>query len=844
VSSCPVLAAVAALVLLVSAAASPQASAPPASVHPELWPAAVPESTDAVTEAFVQQLLARMSWEDKVGQMIQADVASISAAELRTYKLGSILAGGGAAPAGNVRAAPQAWLDMIDEFYRASMDRTSAAHPPIPMLFGIDAVHGHAKVAGATIFPHNVGLGAAHDPGLVRRIGQATAEEVAATGIDWTFAPTVAVARDVRWGRSYESYSESPELVAEYAAAMVAGLQGQRGTPQFMAPGHTLSSVKHFLGDGGTLGGRDQGNTIIAEAQLSAVHGAGYPAAINAGALIVMASYNSWNGAKLHANRYLLTDILKGRLGFQGFVVGDWNAHEQVPGCTKYRCAAAILAGVDMLMAPDSWREMYENTLAQVRSGEIPQTRIDDAVRRILRVKALAGSFNRPAPKQRSDAGDFARLGSAAHRALAREAVRKSLVLLKNDHGTLPLNPHSRIVIAGDAADSIGAQSGGWTIDWQGDHNHNADFPGATSIYAGIQAAVAAAGGSAVLSKDGRTAEKPDAAIVVFGEEPYAEFEGDRENLEFSPNDRHDLELLRRLHAEGVPTVAVFLSGRPLWVNPHINASDAFVAAWLPGSEGEGIADVLFASAGQEHYDFTGRLAFSWPQTAMPVTFDAAGNVSGALFPRGAGLDYRSTGNSPQLSEDPRVPPHWSAPRASLFHAGHVTAPWSIFVADDSAEVHFTTMRQESPRGAVVATSDSDGVTASWAAGRSGMFSISGREGDLRPQAGPGATLDVRYRVDRAPEQAVKVGLRCTEPLCGTRSGAMLDVTRIFKNAPMGDWQTLSIPLACYAAAGADLTRVTAPFAVETSGRFALTISEVSLAQKSAGSAPKCPGTI
>ncbi len=528
---------VAALFVLGPAAASPPVSAPtsPASLHPELWPTAAAAATDPATEAFVDQLLLHMSLEEKIGQMIQADIAAISPAELRTYKLGSILAGGNAAPGNNVRTTPQAWLDLTDEFYRASLAATNQAHPPIPILFGIDAVHGHAKVIGATIYPHNVGLGAAHDPELIRRIGAATAQEIATTGIDWTFAPTVAVARDVRWGRSYESYSESPALVAEYAAAMVTGLQGQRGTPQFMSPGHTLSSVKHFLGDGGAVNGRDQGDAILPESTLREVHGAGYIAAIKAGALIVMASYNSWNGIKLHANHYLLTDILKGRLGFNGFVVGDWNAQEQVPGCTKSRCAAAILAGIDMLMAPDGWRELYKNTLAQARSGEIPQTRVDDAVRRILRVKTIAGMFKRPAPKQRSDAGDFTQLGSAAHRALAREAVRKSLVLLKNDRGTLPLNPHARILVAGDAADSIGWQAGGWTIDWQGDHNGNADFPGATSIFGGIQAAVAAAGGSAVLSKNGQFAQKPDAAIVVFGETPYAEFQGDRENLEFSP---------------------------------------------------------------------------------------------------------------------------------------------------------------------------------------------------------------------------------------------------------------------------------------------------------------------
>lgn len=431
----PALTAVATLFLLGSAAASSSAPAQGSSVHPELWSSVAPVPMDAAAEALVQDLLLHMSVEDKAGQMIQADIASISPAQLRTYKLGSILAGGGSAPGDNVRAAPQAWLNLTDEFYRASLSATNAAHPAIPILFGIDAVHGHAKIVGATVFPHNVALGAAHDPELVGRIGQATAAEVAATGIDWTFAPTVPVARDVRWGRSYESYSESPELVAAHAAAMLTGLPGERGTKQFMAPGHTLSSVKHFLGDGSTLDGRDQGNSVVSEVELSAVHGAGYPAAIKAGAMIVMAAYSNWNGVKMHANHYLLTDILKGRLGLQGFVVGDWNAHEQIPGCTKDRCAAAILAGVDMLMAPDSWRAVYKNTVAQVRSGEISQSRIDDAVRRILLLKAAAGLFTRAAPKQRADAGNFTILGSADHRSLARAAVRKSLVLLKNEHG-------------------------------------------------------------------------------------------------------------------------------------------------------------------------------------------------------------------------------------------------------------------------------------------------------------------------------------------------------------------------------------------------------------------------
>ena len=813
---------------------------PDPSVHPELWPTrAHPAVMQPETEAFVSELLARMSVEEKVAQMIQADIASLTAEDLRTYKLGAVLAGGGAAPGGAVRTGAAAWLDLADELYRAAMQPPSGAHAPIPALFGVDAVHGHAKIRGATIFPHNIGLGAAHDPELIERIGHATAEEVATTGIDWTFAPTVAVARDVRWGRTYESYSDDPALVAAYANAMVRGLQGERSRGTFMTPGHTLSSVKHFLGDGGTLDGRDQGDDRASEAELIRVHAAGYPAAIDAGALIVMASFSGWQGVKMHANADLLSTILKGRFGFEGFIVGDWNAHEEVPGCTKFSCPAAAIAGLDMYMAPDTWKQVYQNTLAQVRSGQIPPERIDDAVRRILRVKVLAGLFTRPPPKQRPDAGHFEQLGSAAHRALARSAVRESLVLLKNEHGTLPLSPRGHILVAGEAADQIGTQAGGWSVDWQGDHNRNDDFPGATSIFAGISAAVTAAGGTATLSPDGSFSTPPDAAIVVFGERPYAEYEGDRETLDFSAEDPRGLGLLRALHAHGIPTICIFLSGRPLWINPELNAADAFVAAWLPGSEGGGIADVLFRdAAGQPRFDFTGRLSFPWPRTAMPVTYDDRDRAAGALFERGYGLSYAHSAPLGPLSEDPHIAPDRGDP-ASLFQAAHVTAPWSLFVSDALAQVRLTGAQQDSPGGAVRVDLGDGALRVTWSGKTRGDFWIGGRPVDLQNAARRGDVVQARFRIEQPPAGVVRGGLRCSsssqaaETGCGTADGATLDLTDVLSSVAPGSWATLSMPLACFTGRGADLSSVAGPFALHTDTALAISFSAIRLVSAS-----------
>ena len=822
-----------AALLCLGPAAHPQ----DATVHPLLWPERVAATTQESRDSFVEGLLAHMSLEEKVGQMIQADIGSLKPEDLRTYKLGAVLAGGGSAPAGKVRTTPQAWLDLADALYRAALEGGSGAHQPIPILFGIDAVHGDAKIVGATIFPHNIGLGATHDAELIERIGEATAQEVAATGVDWTFAPTVAVARDVRWGRSYESYSDDPQLVATYAAAMVRGVQGERSRGDFMTAGHTLSSVKHFLGDGGTLDGRDQGDNRAPEGTLVRVHLAGYPPAMDAGALIVMASFSSWQGVKMHANADLLATILKGRLAFGGFIVGDWNAHEEVPGCSKFSCPEAVRAGLDMFMAPNSWRRIFDNTLAQVRAGEIPGARIDDAVRRILRVKALAGLFTRGAPKERADAGHFAVLGSPAHRELARRAVRESLVLLKNEHGTLPLSARAHLLVAGDAADRIDRQAGGWTIDWQGNHNRNADFPGATSIYAALRAAVTAAGGTVTLSSDGRYRERPDAAIVVFGETPYAEFEGDRETLGFALEDRRTVALLHKLRARGVPTVSVFLSGRPLWVNPELNASDAFVAAWLPGSEGEGVADLLLAgSDGKPRFDFAGRLSFPWPATAMPVTYEDADRAAGAQFERGYGLSYAHGGQLGLLPEEPRIAPDRGDPD-SFFQSGHVTAPWSVFVSDELATVRLTGASQASPLGSVTAALDGEQLALRWAAdsGR-GIFWIGGRPLDLRAAAAAGNVIEARLRLSAAATARVDAGVRCApnsqadENNCGRRGGAMVDITALLHKLPRGSPATLSLPLGCFARLPR-LASVAGPLELRTAGSLALSLTDVRLAR-------------
>jgi len=525
---------------------------------------------------------------------------------------------------------------MANLFYGASMD-TGEGRFAIPIMWGTDAVHGHNNVVGATIFPHNIGLGAGNNPDLMRDIGTVTAREVAVTGIDWTFAPTVAVAKDARWGRTYESYSDNPKIVANLSKEYLIGLQGHPALDNFLSEQKIIGTAKHFIGDGGTQDGDDQGNTGVLEAELFGEHGQGYVQALGVGVQTVMASFNSWNGDKLHGNKYLLTDVLKDRMGFDGLVVGDWNGHAQVEGCSNASCPQAINAGVDLFMVPEDWKAFQTNTVSQVKSGEIPMARIDDAVRRILRVKYRAGMFDSGKPSKHKLAGRAKLIGHKSHRAIARKAVQESLVLLKND-GVLPINPKRKILVTGSGADNLAFQSGGWTVTWQGRDletkiiNPEEYYKNHTSVKDGMASAIKSAGGKLV-----DDASQADVAVVVFGEEPYAEFEGDLSTLDFDLTTHKDFQILQNLKAQNIPTVTVFISGRPRGVDAAIDASDAFVAAWLPGSEGDGVADVLFTDKkGKTIVDFKGRLPFHWPQSDQAQTTETT-----AKYKRGYGLTYR-----------------------------------------------------------------------------------------------------------------------------------------------------------------------------------------------------------
>ena len=609
-------------------------------------PAAIAASPAWLTahDAEIKALVAKMTLAEKAGQMTQPDIGSIKdLSDIKTLFLGSVLSGGSSDPKnGNTL---KDWSDLYSSCQNLALETRLG----IPLVYGVDAVHGHNNVAGAVIFPHNIGFGCTRNPELVERAARITAKEVRATGIQWSFAPCVAVPRDIRWGRTYEGYSEDPTLVASLALAALRGLQGS----DLSDANSALGCAKHFVADGGTTfnGGRlDQGDTRVNEATLRSIHMAGYPAAIDAGVGTIMPSYSSWNGVKCSASKFLLTDVLKEELGFEGFVISDYNAIDQIVPPTAEQTALAsnnasgqvktgdykkcieisINAGMDMVMVTDAYREFITLLQELVHEGKIPMERVDDAVTRILRVKFAMGMMKKDALLT-ADARLQKEFGSQAHRAVAREAVRQSVVLLKNEGEVLPLSRKAkRIHVSGRGADDLGMQCGGWTIDWQGKRGEVTT--GGTTILEGLREA---AGKDCAVTHagDGGEAKGADVAVVVVGEGPYAEMEGDRTTLELSTEDSAAISGAK---ASGVPVVVVVLSGRPLILGSAATQADGIVAAWLPGTEGRGVTDVLFGDAAP-----TGKLSFTWPRSMdqVPLGHGKAATKD-PLFPIGFGLGY------------------------------------------------------------------------------------------------------------------------------------------------------------------------------------------------------------
>lgn len=581
-------------------------------------------------EAEARALLARMTLEEKIGQMTQAEQHKLAEpSDVEKYFLGSLLSGGGSDPKTN---SLQDWTDMYDGFQA----RARKTRLQIPLLYGVDAVHGHNNVLGAVIFPHNIGLGATRNSKLVEDISRITAAEVRATGIQWTFAPCVAVVRDPRWGRTYESFAEDPALVAELGAASVRGLQGA----SLDDPLRVLACAKHYVGDGGTAwgtggpegrpGGKglDQGDTRLPEAELRRIHMPGYVKAIEAGVGSIMPSFSSWNGEKVSGSKRLLTEILKGEMGFQGFLISDYDAIDQIPGDYRSDIRQSINAGMDMVMVPGRYREFITTLKSLVEAGEVPQSRIDDAVTRILRVKAALGLFDGKRP-QHADRSLHRGFGSAEHRAVARRAVRESVVLLKNEKRTLPIAKSvRRIHVAGKNADDLGNQCGGWTIDWQGKSGTPTT---GTTVLAALRSS-AEKGTAITFSKDGTGAAGADVGVVVVGETPYAEFQGDRADLALA---KEDVEAIANVRKAGIPVVVVLISGRPLILGEALNMADALVAAWLPGTEGQGVADVLWGD-----HKPTGKLPITWPRAMAQIPINVGDAKYDPLFPYGFGLTY------------------------------------------------------------------------------------------------------------------------------------------------------------------------------------------------------------
>ncbi len=837
--------------------------------HRDDWPrlsSSVPNP--AGQEEQIAAIVRQMTVREKVGQILMPELADLRPEDVRDYAIGSALNGAGIWPGGERHARVQRWVQTVDTFWCAAEEAYAGRPFRVPFAWATDAVHGHNNVFGATIFPHNIGLGAARDPGLLRRIGEATAREIAATGMDWTFAPTVTVPRDRRWGRYYEGYAEDPEVVHDYARAVVEGLQGTGGS--FLGPERVICSLKHWVGDGATVDGGDRGVARCSEDLLRNLHAVGFYSGIEAGAQCVMASFTSWDdpanydpapqagdpyNGKVHGSRYLITDVLKNALGFDGVVLSDWDAHAEVAGCTPTDAGNAINAGLDVLMVAGraTWQGVFHRTIEQIESGFIAMERLDDAVTRVLRLKARAGLWDRPRPAERRYPPGV--LGSAQHRALSREAVRKSLVLLKNDDAVLPLRRSARILVAGSGADDIQKQTGGWTLTWQGDDVTAADLPGCSTVADAVRAVVGAANCLVDPHLEVAGSRDVDAAIVVIGEDSYAEMRGtikpwrplDYRRLKASY--AADLEVLERLRADGVPVVTVMFTGRPLYCTDVINLSAAFVAAWLPGPEGHGITDLLFApAAGQPRHDFQGRLGFSWPgrrsASAMnstpahlanyrvPAEEQASEGDDRPLFGYGYGLTLAGATRVGPLPVDEDVPPPPAAPvphelvtvgtaadpRLKLRVGGHNT--WSrqdIATGEPTDILVLRAFRFDLFGSSDALSLQFKGfptfVYAQWPGGPR----------DLRGYAERGGGLRLRLRQLDRPTRPV---LLCCHDDYPAQPG--VDLVPLLSSTPLGQWTTITVSGARLLALGTDLRHVDVPFMLYTEGTAHLEISRVS----------------
>ena len=813
-----------------------------------IWPKLdVEVKADSHIEVRIDEILSTMTLEQKVAQMIQPELRDFTVEDMRKYGFGSFLNGASGFPNNDRYATVQDWLDLAEKMHQASVD-SSLDGIDIPTMWGTDAVHGHNNVVGATLFPHNIGLGATRNIPLIEKIAEVTAAEVLITGIDWVFSPTVAVVRDDRWGRTYEGYSEDPDLVRLYAAAFVKGLQGQAGG-DFFAGQHVISTLKHFIGDGGTIDGDDQGNNKSNEQELFNIHAQGYVGGLTAGAQSVMASFSSWHGEKIHGSKYLITNVLKERMGFDGLVVGDWNGHGQIKGCSNEDCPEAVIAGLDILMVPTkAWKPLLENTINQVELGIIPLERIDDAVSRILRVKLRAGLFDKASPANRVLAGSVDRFGSENHRQVARQAVRESLVLLKNNGNLLPLSPNFNILVAGDGADNIGKQSGGWSISWQGTDNKNSDFPGGSSIYEGFAQQVKAAGGHIELNIEGEFSRKPDVAIVVFGEDPYAEGHGDLSDLAYSKDEQTDLALLKSLKEQGIPVVSIFLSGRPLWVNAELNASDAFVAAWLPGSEGQAVAEVLLRDKQDKvQHNFSGKLSFSWPSSPLQLVNKTDRDYR-PLFPYGFGLRY---GDLVHLPSD--LPEEFGLGSVdkkgiSIFE-GKPHKLLKMFLTSGKKDVaihantqvstgiHYRTidkMVQEDAFRVKFFGQESSGVK---------FVSIAGREKEMATLASNSSSISLTVKTGSAISDPVWVVVKCPATITDSNSCyTAYDIADELRSLPPGIWQQISINLSCFSKYSNSRVKGSAVslFELHAAEELDLSISNIQLYQTAKTNSTQC----